>query len=135
MRDGKKLRPPPGLRARLQRLVQTRVWGMDIAPSARIEPTALIDRTWPKGVHIGPDTYIAQEVVVLTHDITRNLWLDTRIGARCFLGARAIILPGITIGDDCQVDPGALVNRDMPANSIATGNPARIRDRSAPPGD
>lgn len=121
--------PAFGFRGAFDRLIQTWVWGMDIHPSARIEPSALIDRTWPKGVHIGEHSYIAQEVVVLTHDITRNLFLDTRIGARCHLGARSIILPGVTIGDDCFIEPGALVNRDVPQNSIAKGNPAQITER------
>jgi acetyltransferase-like isoleucine patch superfamily enzyme len=120
---------PVSLRARFQRLLQTRVWGMDIDPSAWIDPTALIDRTWPRGVHIGAQTHIAEEAVVLTHDFTRGVRADTRIGRRCYLGPRAIVLPGITIGDDCVVAPGALVNRDMPPNSSATGNPVVIRDR------
>jgi acetyltransferase-like isoleucine patch superfamily enzyme len=113
----------------LHRLIRTHIWGMDIHPSARIEAGALIDRTWPRGIHIGADTYIDHEAVVLSHDFTRNLNTDTRIGARCFLGARAIILPGMTVGDDCVIEPGALVNRDMPPNTIARGNPAQIRDR------
>lgn len=120
---------PIGLQERLHRLIQTRFWGMDIHPTARIKPNALIDRTWPEGVHIGAHTYIADEAVVLTHDFTRQVRVDTRIGERCHLGARAIVLPGITIGDDCLVQPGALVNRDMPANSVAIGNPARICQR------
>ena len=118
------------LRAGVQRLIQTRVWGMDIHPSASIEPTALIDRTWPKGVHIGPQTSIGEEVVVLCHDMTRGIYLDTRIGARCVLGPRSIVLPGVSIGDDCMVMPGAMVTKDMPSGSVATGNPAEIRARA-----
>ena len=102
---------------------------MDIHPSAIIAPTALIDRTWPKGIHIGADTVIGEEAVVLTHDLTRGVYLDTRIGARCMLGARAIVLPGLTIADDCVVMPGALVTKDMPAGSRALGNPAKIEPR------
>jgi acetyltransferase-like isoleucine patch superfamily enzyme len=102
---------------------------MDIDPTARIEPSAHIDRTWPRGVHIGPHTYIAEQTVVLTHDYTRGLRGDTRIGARCYLGPRAIVLPGVVIGDDCIVEPGTLVNKDLPANSIARGNPMAIRAR------
>jgi acetyltransferase-like isoleucine patch superfamily enzyme len=122
--------PVTGLRAKLQRLIHTKVWGMDIHPTARIEPSALIDRTWPRGVHIGEDTHIAEQAVVLTHDFTRGLYLDTRIGARCHLGPRAIVFPGVSIGDDCIVMPGALVNKDMPSNSLAVGNPAQIHSRS-----
>lgn len=119
-----------GWRASLQRLIRTRLWGMDIHPSALIEASALLDRTWPRGIHIGAHVRIDEEVVVLTHDFTRGLYLDTRIGARCYVGPRAIVLPGVSIGEDCVVMPGALVNKDMPANSVATGNPVRIESRS-----
>jgi len=126
-------RPSLGLGAVFHRLIRTHIWGMDIHPSARIEPGALIDRTWPRGIHIGAQTYIDCEAVVLSHDFTRNLNTDTRIGARCVLGARAIVMPGTTIGDDCVVEPGALVNKDMPPRTIARGNPAQIRDREEQP--
>ena len=116
-------------RAGIRYLVLTRIWGMDIDPSTRIEPSAYIDRTWPRGIHIGPDCYLGEESVVLTHDFSRGVYLDTYIGARCSLGPRAIILPGLTIGDDCVVMPGALVIRDMPPNSVAIGNPAEINPR------
>lgn len=112
------------LRQRVQRLIRRHVWGMDIHPSAWIAPTALIDRTWPKGIHIGADCMIGEEAVVLTHDLTRGLYLDTHIGAGSIIGARAIILPGITVGANCAVQPGALINRDLPDGHVAQGNPA-----------
>ena len=121
------------LKARVQRLIHTRVWGMDIHPSARIAVTALIDRTWPRGVHIGADCRICDQAVVLTHDFTRGLYLDTRIGARSYVGPRAIVLPGLTIGEDCVVMPGALVVKDMPDNTTATGNPAVYAPRLVNP--
>lgn len=119
------------LRQWLQRRVQLHLWKMDIDPSAVIAASALIDRTWPKGIHIAAGVVIDEEAVVLTHDLTRGLYLDTRIGARSHIGARAIILPGITIGNDCRIWPGALVTRDMADGSEAIGNPAEIRARDA----
>ncbi len=98
---------------------------MDIHPSAWIASTALIDRTWPRGIHIGADCHIDHQAVILTHDLTRGIYLDTRVGARSIIGARAIILPGITIGTDCIVAPGALVNKDLENGSSVVGNPAR----------
>ena len=118
------------LRMTFQRLVRTWLWGMDIDRSAWIEPSAWIDRTWPRGIHIGPQCYIGEESVVLTHDMTRGIYVNTRIGARCHIGARAIVLPGLTIGDDSVIMPGALVTKDMPPDSIAIGNPAVIEPRS-----
>ena len=113
----------------LQRLIQTRLWGMDIHASARIDPTALIDRTWPKGIHIEAGCVIEEQAVVLTHDMTRGIYLDTRLGARCHLGARAIIMPGVTVGADAVVAPGAVVIRDVPIGAYAIGNPADVRPR------
>ncbi|WP_296453645.1 DapH/DapD/GlmU-related protein [Phenylobacterium sp.] len=118
------------LTRRIQRVIQVRFWGTDIHPSARIATTALIDRTWPKGVHIEAGCVIDEEVVVLAHDMTRGLYLDTRIGARTMLGARSIVMPGITIGADCVVAPGAVVTRDVPDGSYAVGNPASVEPRN-----
>ena len=102
------------------------IWGMDIAASARIADTALIDRTWPKGVHIAPDCIFGEESVLLTHDMARGVYRDTRVGARTVVGPRAIIMPGVTIGEDCVIEPGAVVIKDMPDRTRAVGNPASI---------
>jgi acetyltransferase-like isoleucine patch superfamily enzyme len=119
----------PSIRQRIQRFIQTKVWRMDIHPSAQIAASALIDRNWPRGVHIAEGVIICEEVVVLTHDITRGLLLDTWIGAKSILMPRAIVLPGVAIGENCVVMPGALVTRDLPPASIASGNPASFSAR------
>jgi acetyltransferase-like isoleucine patch superfamily enzyme len=114
----------------LRYLVLKHLWGIDIHPSARIELTAYIDRTWPRGVHIGPNSYVGDEAAVLTHDQTRGVFLHTTIGDRCHVGPRAIVLPGVTVGNDCILMPGTLITKDVPAGSIAIGNPATIRPRA-----
>jgi acetyltransferase-like isoleucine patch superfamily enzyme len=115
------------LRRGFQRLIQTRLWGMDIHPSARIAATALIDRTWPRGIHIEAGCVVDEEAVILTHDMTRGIYLDTRIGERSRLGARVIIMPGVTVGAGSVVAPGAVVIRDVPPGSYVLGNPAEAR--------
>ena len=112
----------------LHRFVQVQVWGMDIHPTARIDPSALIDRTWPKGIHIGAGCVVEEQAVVLTHDMTRGLYLDTRLGVGCHVAARAIIMPGMTVGDGAVVAPGAVVTRDVPPGGYAIGNPAEVRE-------
>jgi hypothetical protein len=52
--------------------------------------------------------------------------VDTRIGDNCFIGARAIIMPGVTVGNEVVVGAGAVVTKDVPNNCIVVGNPARI---------
>ena len=49
-----------------------------------------------------------------------------KIGNGVWVGAGAIILPGVTIGDHSVIGAGAVVNRDIPANCVAVGNPARV---------
>ena len=114
----------------IQRFVRTRIMEMRIHPTARIESSALIDRTWPRGINIGANCYVGHEAVILTHDMTRGIYMDTTIGSGTQIGPRAIIFPGVTIGENCIVHPGALVNRDMPANMQAIGNPARFDPRT-----
>jgi acetyltransferase-like isoleucine patch superfamily enzyme len=58
--------------------------------------------------------------------MTRAIKTDTRIGEDCFIGARSIILPGVTIGDNCVVGSGSVVTKDVPTGSIVAGNPAQI---------
>jgi len=108
------------------RAYYVRVLGMDIAPSATFSLKVKFDHAHPRGIHIGPDSYVAFGAVIFSHDMTRNLRLDTRIGARCFIGANSIILPGVTIGDGVIVGAGSVVTKDVPPNVVVAGNPARV---------
>lgn len=49
-----------------------------------------------------------------------------KIGNNVWIGASVTILPGVTIGDNAVIGAGALVNRDIPANVMAAGVPARV---------
>lgn len=110
----------------LRRIWLTKVWGMDIHPSAQMSLSAKFDRTFPVGVHVGAQSYVAFEARILTHDMTRGLYLHTRVGANCFVGGRSLILPGVEIGDNCVIGAGSVVTRSVPARSLVAGNPARI---------
>lgn len=48
------------------------------------------------------------------------------IGNDCWLGAGVIVLPGVRIGNHCIIAPGSVVEKNIPDNSIASGNPAVI---------
>lgn len=52
-----------------------------------------------------------------------------RIGANVWIGARSIILKGVTIGDNTVIGAGSVVTRDIPSNSVAVGNSARVIKR------
>jgi acetyltransferase-like isoleucine patch superfamily enzyme len=103
-----------------------RIYGMEIGERTRISLKAKLDKTNPSGVHIGNGTYIAFGAVVLAHDMSRALHFDTYIGENCHIGANAIILPGVRVGDQCIIGSGAVVSKDVPSNSVAVGNPARV---------
>ena len=102
------------------------LYGMHIDKTARISYGAKLDKTNPKGIHIGEESYIASGAIVFTHDFSRSIHKDTHIGKRCFIGANAIIMCGIKIGDEVIVGSGAIVTKDVPSNCIVAGNPARI---------
>ena len=86
-------------------------------------------------IYIGDSTMIGPNVTIATagHPILPVLRekvyqfnLPVRIGKNCWIGAGAIILPGITIGDNTVVGAGSVVTKDLPANVVAVGNPCRI---------
>lgn len=114
------------LAIRIQFYIYTKIYKMDIDPSARISFGAKIDKTNPRGVHIARESYIASGAIVFAHDFSRGFHKDTYIGRRCFIGANAIIMCGVRIGDEVVIGSGAIVTKDIPNNCIVAGNPARI---------
>jgi chloramphenicol O-acetyltransferase type B len=108
---------------------------------------------WPiDQLHIGDYVCVGAEAVILmggnhTH---RTDWFslypfpeaipdayigkgDTVIGDGAWIGMRAMIMPGITIGEGAVIASGAIVTRDVPAYTIVAGSPAvAVRQRFAP---
>lgn len=90
-------------------------------------------------IRIGDDTLIGPNVQILTptHPVApepRRHKLEAAepitIGSNVWIGGGATICPGVTIGDNSVIGAGAVVTRDIPANVVAVGNPARvIRER------
>jgi acetyltransferase-like isoleucine patch superfamily enzyme len=99
---------------------------MDIHPRTKISLKARLDRTNPKGVHIGEGSVIVFGAVILTHDLSRVLHTDTYVGRNCFIGANAILLPGVKVGDGSVVAAGSVVTRDIDPYTLVAGNPARV---------
>lgn len=86
-------------------------------------------------IFIGDDVLIAPNVVIATgaHPIDPDLRqkayqynLPVHIGNRVWIGAGAIILPGVTIGDDSVIGAGSVVTKDIPRGVVAVGNPCRV---------
>ena len=110
----------------LQWVWYCKVWKMDIHPFTLISLKAVPDKTHPRGVHIGEGSAVNFDAVILTHDIVTGKHVHTRTGKYCCIGVRSVIMPGITIGDHSIVAAGAIVTKDVPPNSLVTGNPARV---------
>ncbi|WP_424681178.1 sugar O-acetyltransferase [Frateuria sp. YIM B11624] len=88
-------------------------------------------------VRIGERTQIGPGVQILAADHPRDparratgleFGRPVRIGRNVWIGAGALILPGVTVGDDAVIGAGSVVTRDVPAGATVVGNPARVRD-------
>jgi len=86
-------------------------------------------------VTVGARTLIGPAVQIYTADHPRDPTVrqtgvefgrPIQIGQDVWIGGGAIILPGVTIGDNAVIGAGSVVTRDVPEGSIARGNPARI---------
>lgn len=83
------------------------------------------------GVHLGDDVFVGPNVTFTNDPFPRSkAWPEqytrTQVLAGASLGGGAVILPGVTIGRRAMVGAGAVVTKDVPANAIVVGNPARI---------
>jgi len=86
------------------------------------------------GVEIGEGVLIAAHSVITSEghdpnaDSFRNSSLSGKvtIGDNVWLGAGVYVMPGVTIGENCIVGAGSIVTKDIPANSVAIGNPAKV---------
>lgn len=86
-------------------------------------------------IYIGDYTQLAPNVTLTAagHPIDPTLRqkgyqfnVSIHIGRNCWLGAGAIVLPGVSIGDNSVIGAGSVVTRDIPANVVALGNPCRV---------
>ena len=97
-----------------------------------------------EGVTIEDEVFIGHNVV-FTNDLfpraTANGQLQTESDWKCVptlvkrgasIGSGAVLLCGITLGENSIVGAGSVVTKDVPANAIVAGNPARVMKKSAP---
>ena len=86
-------------------------------------------------IYVGDYTMFGPNVTIATaghpiepkYRIKMNQYnMPVHIGKCCWIGAGAIIMPGVTIGDNTVIGAGSVVTKDIPANVVAVGNPCRV---------
>jgi len=105
-----------------------------------IAPNAFFDSSDYSLITLHSDCVISGYVRLLTHDysvsrvavakgmdLTREFRLmkGIEIGKNAFIGTRSLIMPGVKIGENAIVGAGSVVTRDVEANTIVVGNPAK----------
>ncbi len=115
------------------REVYFRKLGMQVGENNRIYPENL--GAEPYLVKIGSHCTIAAGVSFITHDGAGWVFTDEipsvqkygviEILDNCFIGLKAIIMPGVKVGPNSIVAAGSVVTKDVPANTIVGGSPAK----------
>lgn len=86
-------------------------------------------------IYVGDNTMIGPNVTIASagHPILPELRekgyqfnMPVHIGKNCWIGAGVVIVPGINIGYNTVIGAGSIVTKDIPANSVAVGNPCRV---------
>lgn len=98
----------------------------------RFRMNRYVDISDPHLVTVGDDVGIGAYAQLIAHDASHKRFIGyTRlgritIGNKVFIGQRATILPGVTIGDETIIAACAVVTMDVPPRTIVAGNPARV---------
>jgi acetyltransferase-like isoleucine patch superfamily enzyme len=116
------------------------IWGVDgVALEDDVSINSLTHIFGAGGVHIGARTLISAScnIASITHSEQiatrgRGIELPVVIEEDCWLGAGAIVLPGVRIGRGSIIGAGAVVTKDIPPLSLAVGVPARVVRQIAP---
>jgi maltose O-acetyltransferase len=126
------------MRVKSLALAVRRVWagdpaippGTSIGKDVFIGPGVTLDWAFGHLITIGDETTIVSGSRILCHDAASNRRLGVTwcapvaVGRRVYVGADALIMPGVTIGDDAVVAAGAVVTKDVAAGAIVAGVPA-----------
>ncbi len=105
--------------------------GLKMGRNVQIVDTFFFDPSHCFLISIGDNSIICPNVRLIAHDASTKMILGyTKIGLidikeNCFIGDSTIVLSNVTIGPNSIIGAGSIVTKDVPADSIAAGNPAR----------
>lgn len=109
------------LRVRLYRWM-----GVRIGSKVYMGMECFIDSDFSELLEIEDGVIISFRVIITCHDRIRFCVAPVRVRKDAFIGAGAIVLPGVEIGEGAVVGAGCVVHRDVPAGAVVVGNPMRI---------
>ncbi|QCS42251.1 DapH/DapD/GlmU-related protein [Natrinema versiforme] len=92
-------------------------WGLEATP----------DVFWPELITVKADAIVGYDATLLCHEFLQDEYRtgEVVVGERAMIGAGAIVLPGVEIGEGASVAANSLVTRDVPAGATVAGVPAR----------
>jgi acetyltransferase-like isoleucine patch superfamily enzyme len=112
-----------------------RLRGVKIGRDVFIDRSVILDGIYPELIRIGDDARLAPGSIVYCHSKAGkhlretslpNVVAGVEIGESAFVGLRAIILPGVSIGKGSVVVSGSVVYRPVPDGCVVSGNPAKV---------
>ena len=77
-------------------------------------------------IRFGDDVLVGPGCTFVTVNHALMQCKPITVGNNVWFGAEVTVCPGVTIGDNCVIGAGSVVTRNIPANSIAAGNPCRV---------
>lgn len=120
------------LRGEPQHLGKLLKRGLKIGKDFKRMGGVIIDPSHCYHITIGDNVTLAPRVHILAHDTSTYVFFgktraaNVTIGNDVFVGASSIILPGVHIGNRVIIGAGSIVTKDIPDNSVAVGNPAKV---------
>lgn len=96
-------------------------WGLESTP----------DVFWPERITVGNDAIIGYDATLLCHEFLQDEYRlgDIVIEDRAMIGAGAVVLPGVTVGEEARVAANSLVTTDVPPRTTVAGVPAEVVSR------
>jgi maltose O-acetyltransferase len=116
-----------------------RLRGTKIGKNVDIAQCVFLEDVYPELITIGDNVDLGPSVIIVTHDscckcVCKDFDLEVINGviieSNVYIGAGAIILPGVRIGHHSIIGAGAVVTKNIPPNSVAFGIPAKVQNNS-----